>query len=141
MSNVYILVGAPGSGKSSFSKTINDACVCSADDYFIVNDIYQYDRSKIGEAHAACLKKFVLAIVSKHENVIVDNTNTLINDIIPYYSVAKSFDAKIYIKKFHVSLEDSFARNLHQVPKETCQRMIENISKLQFPKSWKFSLL
>lgn len=141
MQNIYILIGAPGSGKSTFSKTIPNAVLCSADHYFINNDnqTYNFDRSKLGEAHAACLKKFVLSLIDGQQNIIVDNTNTMINDIIPYYSVARAFDASIHIRMFLVSSETSFNRNIHQVPKENCERMVENISKLHFPNRWKIA--
>lgn len=141
MQNIYILIGAPGSGKSTFSKTISNAVICSADHFFINEEdkSYNFDRSKLGDAHNACLKKFVLSVVNGEQNIIIDNTNAMINDILPYYSIARAFDANIHLRIFLISAETSFNRNVHQVPLENCQRMIDNINKLHFPNRWKIS--
>jgi len=58
---MFLLRGVPGSGKSTISKRIQQLydtdCVCSADDYFMKNGTYNYDNSKIQDAHKWCQQK------------------------------------------------------------------------------------
>lgn len=88
---VYILRGLPGSGKSFLTNLLvsqcagrssvsvldrPSSCVCSAD-YFFSDPIagYQFDSTKIGEAHAYCMTTFIQAIAANIPVIIVDNTN------------------------------------------------------------------
>ena len=56
MKNLYIVRGLPGSGKSTFAKTLvgHDFLVCEADKYFMVNGEYKFDVTKLKEAHESC---------------------------------------------------------------------------------------
>jgi predicted kinase len=71
-----ILRGLPGSGKSSVARVMvsqfNSVTVVSADDYFMKDDVYSFDGSKLKEAHKQCQEQF---IASKNQIIVVDNTN------------------------------------------------------------------
>jgi hypothetical protein len=92
---VVIYRGLPGSGKDyDINKMLgsDDAVVCSADDYFMVERevnvgsdgdekfsrqmVYEFDPTKLPLAHAACMTKFLTALKAGIELVILSNTNT-----------------------------------------------------------------
>jgi len=83
---VHILIGPSGSGKSTwaceFATRHSNVLIVSADHYHMVqvdeeNQVYKFDPSKAGLAHAACMNRFLQGIGpdSKCSHVIVDNTN------------------------------------------------------------------
>ena len=80
---------------------------CSADAYFMKNGFYKYDYSKIGEAHDSCLKKYVKALSSSTNRVIiVDNTHTKSWEYSPYTALARVYGCEVYIievYRFHTA--------------------------------------
>lgn len=108
---VYIMRGISGSGKSTLAKKTMDGivehsgdpdsiCICSADDYFMGDDgVYRFDKKRIGDAHAKCLRDFIDCL---HQNVdvIVDNTNTQLWEFRPYERVAQLAGAQIIFLEF-----------------------------------------
>ena len=55
MKNLYIVRGLPGSGKSTFAKSIAKPYqVFEADQYFMKNGKYKFDPTKLKEAHNDC---------------------------------------------------------------------------------------
>lgn len=58
---MIIMRGVPGSGKTTIVKYLVEKfetnCVCSADNYFMRNGTYVYERSKIKHAHEYCQRK------------------------------------------------------------------------------------
>lgn len=52
---LVIVRGAPGSGKSTFAKNqFPNHKVFATDDFFMVDGVYKYDKTKIGENHQKC---------------------------------------------------------------------------------------
>lgn len=88
MKLVIIMRGLPGSGKSTLVKAYQRLTtsheVCSADDYFMGPDGYQFDARKLSAAHTWCSAKFWRALQRGTELVIVDNTNTQHWEFTPY---------------------------------------------------------
>src|ERR1035438_1858850 len=85
---VFIMRGLPVSGKCSMVKVIQDfywkgvgdPIIASADDYFVVDGEYNYDRTKIGEAHKWCMGKFLSNFKDGPGPYFVDNTNITIDE-------------------------------------------------------------
>jgi len=120
MKRVIIMRGISGSGKSyharQHKKSSENAAIVSADDYFMVGSQYRFDPSKLGEAHTDCMRKFLYAINTGYETIVVDNTNLRLHELNPYRMVALAmgYDVEIY----HVIAPISVAlkRGQHSVP-------------------------
>jgi predicted kinase len=124
---VIIIRGCSGSNKSTFAEYIaefareamdNDYCVvvCSADDYFIKDGIYKFDKQKISLAHAKCRDKFTEAIEKKTPLIIVANTNVRTKEFQFYVDWAKENDYKIFV----IVMENyNNSKDIHGCPEET----------------------
>lgn len=76
---VIILRGLPGSGKSDLAWELwkgLGATICSADFYFYDGEEYNFDATKLRDAHAKCKEDFIHAIEQGESLIVVDNTNT-----------------------------------------------------------------
>jgi hypothetical protein len=128
---VFILQGVSGSGKSTLAAKLIDGLpmgkqVCvSADNLFInfKTGEYKFDPSLLGKAHQACLRGFTWSLLDEEAGtsadlVVVDNTNTSVVEVAPYYALAESFGYEVTI--LHVEAEGGIAaaakRNTHGVP-------------------------
>lgn len=131
--HVFIMVGIPGSGKSTTSKKISaladevhacPAAVTSADDFFMQDGEYKFDPSKLGDAHKNCMRQFLKLVTSPCSPVIVvDNTNLSIESMAAYAAAAHAYDYTVTLVFHHISAEESFKRNTHSVPAAACKRM------------------
>jgi len=140
--NAVIMVGVSGSGKSTYIKSkLSDHKVCSADSYFIDGDKYNFSFEKLGDAHAHCMKTFIEACQNKVENIVVDNTNTTIDQLAPYYSIARAYNYKVTIVQLEAPVELCAERNCHNVPKKTVDGMNYNLSKLRIPNYWNCEII
>ena len=102
---MYILRGLPGSGKSSISKyfcdNFDNCNVCSADDYFCKDGIYSWDHNKIDSAHEFCYNKVKSSLKDKINFIVVDNTNTRLNEFLKYIELAKTFNYEIIVLEIY----------------------------------------
>jgi predicted kinase len=127
---VYILQGAQGAGKSTFTRRYSHARVCSADKFFEGPDGYKHDPKRIGEAHAWCLREYVDAILAGLKTpayaalIVVDNTNSARWEMAPYAQLAKAYGYEIETHTFLVDPKVAFDRNQHNVPWETLLRTV-----------------
>lgn len=138
--NCYIMIGVPGSGKSTWGKKQTNAAYCSADLFFMKNGSYNFDFTKLGAAHGSCFKAFEKAIEDK-QDVIVDNTNTRLKEIRPYYDKAIQNGYQVNLVFVKCDPEIAAARNLHQVPKEKVLEMHQRIQSLKIPDDWKVNII
>lgn len=147
---VYIMRGPSGAGKSTYAKTRwPNAVVCSADHFHIGEDgVYRFNPAKAGEAHAACLRKFVGSIVSETFNeasgydpqvIVVDNTNCQVAEIAPYASVALAYGWEVEIVNITVDPKVAASRNVHGCDSEVVERQMRNLRRANdfIPKWWK----
>lgn len=119
-----ILQGPQGSGKSTFTRNIPNAHVCSTDDFFMVDGIYTHEVAKLKEAHGACLRKYVAALQAGRTPVVVDNTNSQRWEMSGYVQLAKAFGYEVEIHTFMIDPKVAFARNTHNVPWDTLIRTV-----------------
>lgn len=137
MPTVHIMVGIPGSGKSHYVATefFSDdrhghMVSVSADEYFTdKNGNYNFDATKLSEAHGQCLRNFVDCVQKMfggrplYENIFVDNTNLSDVEIAPYYTLARAYGYEVELVFFRTPLDVCLSRNTHNVPAHTMLRM------------------
>jgi predicted kinase len=150
MVKVVIMQGVPGSGKSSYVKSLRPVAtvVCSADTFFEswspeTGATYNFDPSKLGEAHGECLLSFVDAMEYANQDgdtVVVDNTNTTAMEIAPYMALANAYGCEVEIVRVQCDPEIAAARNIHGVPLASIRRMADNIANFHAPPFWRFKL-
>ena len=149
MKQVIVLQGISGSGKSTFGRKLateakGTTCVVSADHYFEITGTYRFDPKLLGEAHGACFKAFLEALEARVSLIVVDNTNTRIEEVSPYFlgvqmaNLGLISEEQYAIKIVQVSCDVSVAarRNVHNVSSSIILRMAGNIATCQFPPWW-----
>jgi len=139
---VFVMVGLPGSGKSSLVQGLirsmgltygRDVVVCSADSFYLRADgTYDFDGASLGAAHSYCKARFSLALGQESvQYVFVDNTNLRRRDREWYVRVAEGCGWRVAFVPVGNPLDPSTwaecaARNIHGVPLETVKRMAES---------------
>lgn len=125
---VYILRSVSGAGKSTLAEKLIEnttGIICCADDYFTQDGNYNFDASKLGEAHNYSRKLFDSALFDFHTStIVVSNTNTKLSDWIYYEDTAKKHGALVF---FIVVENRHTGKNVHGVPQETLFRQEHNI--------------
>jgi len=123
MKTLIVMRGPSGSGKSSYANDTWPGCTrCSADDYFYntKTDQYEFDPTKLGQAHQWCLNKVLNALLAGDKYVVLDNTNIHKWEYENYELIAEMLDYRVEFHEFHIdTIEDlKFVaqRNTHGVP-------------------------
>jgi uridine kinase len=125
---VLLLRGASGSGKSTLANLLASnerwVSVC-ADDYFTdINGNYNFDASKLGEAHRLCQENFMYWLNNAVVGIIVDNTSTKERDFSFYENAAKEAGAmfiSLVVENRHGN------KDIHSVPQSVREMQAENI--------------
>lgn len=117
MDNILmIMIGLPGSGKSTFVKEyFGDYVVCSADDYHMQDGKYVFDPKNLPAAHEACQKK-AYDSMQQGKPVVIDNTNLRIQDLAFYETMAATAGYNVRYIVMTTDPEICQARNVHGVP-------------------------
>jgi len=101
--------------------------ICTADDYFMVDDEYKFDAAKLGIAHKLCKEKVIKYMESNVEKIFLANTNTTEKEINPYFALAKKYNYRVVSLIVENRHKGS---NVHNVPGETIEKM-RNRFKIQ----------
>jgi len=123
---LYIVRGIPGSGKSTFAKTLGGTHF-ETDNFFMVDGEYKFDGSKIKEAHNWCQNSVNSAMILNNtaglnETIVVSNTFTQEWEMKPYYEMADTYGYKV----FSIIVENRHeGTNQHGVPDEVLTKMRE----------------
>jgi predicted kinase len=120
MKELYLLRGLPGSGKSTLAKSLGGIHI-EADMYFtnLVGE-YEFDATKLKEAHAWCQNAVNVWMRSDLPKVIVSNTFTQEWEMQPYFDLAEKYGYRVYsliVENRHGGV------NEHNVPQESIDRM------------------
>jgi predicted kinase len=117
---LYIVRGIPGSGKSTFAKQLTSN-VFEADHYFIDNEgNYNFDPSKIKDAHKDCQDNVRYAMESSITKIAVSNTSTQEWELQPYFELSEKYGYTV----FSVVVENRHGGvNQHGVPEDKLQIM------------------
>lgn len=126
---LYILRGPPGAGKSHWiSPDVQQVVVCSADDYYMRDGVYEFDIAKLPEAHADCLSKVLSAMSLGHECIVVDNTNIRRWEYDNYVRLGQLAGYEVRIVEIMPEtvqeMRQCAERNQHGVPAATIAAMV-----------------
>lgn len=138
---VVVLRGISGSGKSTYAKNlaaeVEDSVIVSADNYFYKDGEYKFDKNKLGDAHAECLRQFLFALERGTELVIVDNTSAQAFECSPYMQLSYAFEYDAEIVTLVQDPSVAAKRNLHGVNETVIRRQLSNIENARMPSYWK----
>lgn len=128
---LYIVRGVPGSGKSTFAKTLtNEYSICEADQYFVDKETgeYKFNFDELKIAHQWCRDEVEIRMKDNQVNyqfyptIVVSNTFTQEWEMEPYFKLAKKYGYTV----FSVIVENRHGgENEHGVPEEKVQIMRE----------------
>jgi predicted kinase len=126
---LYIVRGIPGSGKSTFAKTLtNEYSICEADQYFVDRETgeYKFNFDELKNAHQWCRNEVEIRMKDNQVNyqfyptIVVSNTFTQEWEMEPYFKLAEKYGYTV----FSVIVENRHGgKNEHGVPEEKVQVM------------------
>lgn len=122
--NLYIIRGLPGSGKSTYAKSIGCFHI-ETDMFYMLDGEYNFDNRYAGIAHQWCQDTLRRAMTTGMD-IAVSNTFTTLEEIDPYFELAKKFGYKVMV--FHTT--GSYG-STHEVPEETLQLMRDRWQRLE----------
>ena len=124
MKTLYIVRSVPGSGKSTFAKSLGGTHF-EADMFFMKDGEYKFDMSKIKEAHNWCQDSVNTAMIMNNtaglnETIVVSNTFTQEWEMKPYFEMAELHEYRV----FSIILENRHGGvNEHNVPEDKIEQM------------------
>lgn len=129
MKNLYIIRGLPGSGKSTIAKSLGKPWqIFEADQFFMKNGKYEFDGSKLKDAHNWCKRKVQYwmhpSLVGSlfFRNIVISNTFTQEWEMRFYQIIAKKYGYRVHtiiVENRHGGV------NTHGVPEEKLEQMKE----------------
>jgi predicted kinase len=119
MKELFLLRGVPGAGKSTLAKSLGGMHI-ESDKYFMDEDEYKFDPSKLKDAHAWCQNAVRVWAKNSVEKIVVSNTFTQEWEIDYYFELAKEHGYRVYsliVENRHGN------KDIHNVPEEKLVQM------------------
>lgn len=130
MKAMLFLRAVSGSGKSTLASVLSEDGrypIFEADQYFYDEaGNYNFDASKLGDAHKDCQSRVVDAMREGVDKVIVSNTSTREQDVQLYKGLA---EAEGYTFFSMVVENRHGGKSIHAVPTESIIRQYNGLSK------------
>ncbi|MAH51632.1 hypothetical protein CMI37_37795 [Candidatus Pacearchaeota archaeon] len=121
---VVILRGLPGSGKSTVEQLLVAHTILSMDAFWeLGGGGYKFRPSDIAEAIQWVRDDFIRALAARDELIVVDNTNTTMEEMAFYRREAKAAGYVVHIVHVEATVEDAASRGIHGVPKKKVEQM------------------
>ena len=122
MTQLVIIRGCPGSGKTTYAREHYPSYKCfAADDFFEKNGKYIFNPRLLSEAHEYCFERTTTALLNK-ENVVVTNTFVTLRDLQQYLNLSRMAEIKVICLK-------SMYGSIHNVPLFKIQMMKRDMEK------------
>ncbi len=115
---LYIIRGLPGTGKSTLAADLN-CCICEADNYFLTDEGYNFDPTKLGEAHQQCFELCKMLMETGTSRIAVSNTSSRHWEYAPYLALAMEMGYQVV----EITLTGEIFNNTHNVPNDTIEAM------------------
>lgn len=118
MPTLYIVRGVPGSGKSTYARSLNLEHHYEADMYFEDDEgNYNFDPRRLKSAHNWCHMAVEYAL-EEGNDVVVANTFTRLSEVLPYVTTAVKNGAKVEV----VTCDGDYG-SVHNVPVDVINNM------------------
>uniref|UniRef100_A0A182MCP8 Smr domain-containing protein n=1 Tax=Anopheles culicifacies TaxID=139723 RepID=A0A182MCP8_9DIPT len=139
---MVLMRGAPGSGKSYLARTLIDHTsegdyrnhIFSADDYFMVNEVYKFQPDAIDAAHRFNQQNVLAKARDGWSPIVVDNTNIRLWEMFEYVKIAAAHGYFLEVLEpmtyWRNSSRSLAIRNTHGVPEPKIKNMLQNFEKL-----------
>jgi predicted kinase len=116
---LFLLRGLPGSGKSTLARSLGGMHM-EADKYFMCSGKYEFDASKLRDAHNWCQNAVRVGMETQGQKIVVSNTFTQEWEMDPYYKLAEQYGYRVYslvVENRHMGV------NQHGVPADKLEQM------------------
>lgn len=121
---LFIVRGLPGSGKSTFAKTLGGTHF-ETDNFFMVDGEYKFDVTKLKVAHEWCQNSVNTAMILNittdlNSTIVVSNTFTQEWEMKPYFDMAETYGYRVFsliVENRHGGI------NQHGVPQDKLEIM------------------
>jgi predicted kinase len=120
MKELYLFRGLPGAGKSTLARSLAIHEHYEADFYFMRGNGYEFDASKLKDAHEWCRDIVMMAMKRGEKRIAVSNTFTQEWEMEAYYQLAKDFGYRVHsiiVENRHDGV------NEHGVPADKLEQM------------------
>jgi len=120
MKQLILLRGLPGAGKSTLAKAFKTWEHYEADMFFMRGNGYEFDATRLKEAHQWCQDLVWMAMKRDEPTIVVSNTFTQEWEMDAYYKLAKQYDYMVHsiiVENRHEGV------NEHNVPAEKLEQM------------------
>lgn len=133
---LVIFRGPSGSGKTTAAKAFcakNGGMFFEADSFFERNGTYNFDPSKLGQAHGDCQRRVRDEMQNGVGPLVVSNTSMTRWEVNPYLAMAKEmgYETVIYRIKGPWDAALYASRNAHGVTEAIVQKQINKYQTLE----------
>jgi predicted kinase len=114
---LLLVRGLPGSGKTTYAKTLTEYTHYETDMYFCLDGEYKWDGSQITKAHRWCQAK-VYEALKAGKKVVVSNTFTKKWEMDAYFEMAKELNVPVSVEV----MTEQYG-NIHGVSEDHIKKM------------------